>query len=152
MTPLDLTKHPPRSPRDELGGLCMLPRMIDIARARLPGGDVGSYQIGRGMSGLVLGHLAVSVDDFVEAVAQAANENEVAARFLSGRPRTECRLLNLRLRQITVADVPEDLRSSFERFYGVDLPRDKRVFDILEEDDARAFGAKFATPNPSIGG
>ena len=141
MTPLDLTKQAPRSPRDELAGLCMLPRMIDIARAKLPGGDVGSYQIGRGVSGLVLGHFAVSVDDFVEAVAQAADENEVAARFLNGRSRTDCRLLNLRLRRITVADVPEDLRPSFERFYGIDLPRDKRVFDILEEDDRRAFSS-----------
>jgi hypothetical protein len=46
MTALDLTKAPPRSPREELRGLCMLPRMIDIARAKLPGGDVGEYQIG----------------------------------------------------------------------------------------------------------
>ena len=142
MTPLDLTKHPPRSPRDELAGLCMLPRMIDIARAKLPGGNVGSYQIGRGMSGVVLRQLAVPVEDFVEAVAQARDENEVAARFLTSRSRSEFRLLNVRLRRITVADVPEDLRSSFERFYGADLPREKRVFDILEEDDARAFGPK----------
>jgi hypothetical protein len=48
MTPLNLTKQPPRSPRGELGRLCMLPRMIDIARAKLPGGDIGQYQMGRG--------------------------------------------------------------------------------------------------------
>jgi len=36
MTPLDWTKVPPRSPREELRSLCMLPRMIDIARAMLP--------------------------------------------------------------------------------------------------------------------
>ena len=94
------------------------------------------------MSGVVLRHLAMPVDDFVKGVAQAADEDEVAARFLSRRPRTELRALNLRLRRITVADVPEDLRPSFERFYGADLPHDKRVFDILEEDDAWAFGPK----------
>jgi hypothetical protein len=38
--------------------------------------------------------------------------------------------------------VPPDLRPSFEKFYGADLPSDKRVFEILEEDDARAFGPK----------
>ena len=38
---------------------------------------------------------------------------------------------------MTVADVPPDLRPSFEKFYGTDLPPTRRVFDILEEDDLR---------------
>ena len=71
MKPIDLTKAPPRSPREELVGLCMLPRMIDIARAKLPGGDVGQYQIGRGMSGLVLRHLGMEVGEFVELIRNA---------------------------------------------------------------------------------
>lgn len=45
MTPLDLTRIPPRSPREQLDGLVMLPRMIDIARAKLPGGAVGSTRL-----------------------------------------------------------------------------------------------------------
>ena len=138
MTPLDLTKQPPRSPREELGGLCMLPRMIDVARAKLPGGNIGAYQIGRGMSGLVLAHLGIGVDEFVECVRAANTDEEVAARFAGRRTTAEDRLLNLKLRRITVADVPADLRPSFERFYGADLPPTRRVFDILEEDDRRA--------------
>lgn len=140
MTPLDLSQTPPRSPREELGRLCMLPRMIDVARAKLPGGNIGQYQIGRGMSGLVLGHLGMDVAAFVACVRDAANEEEIADRLLAGRDRAELRLLGVRLRRATVADVPGDLRESFERFYGVDLPAGKRVFDILEEDDAKAFG------------
>ena len=116
--------------------------MIDVARAKLPGGNAGSYQIGRGMSGLVLAHLGITVEEFVEAVATASSDDEVMARIASKRSPAENRMLNLRLRRITVADVPDDLRSSFERFYGSDLPRDKRVFDILEEDDRRVFGGK----------
>lgn len=142
MTPLDLTKAPPRSPREELGGLCMLPRMIDIARAKLSGGNIGTYQIGRGMSRRVLAHLAIGVDEFVEAVRTATTDEEVAARFCGKRTKAEDRMLNLRLKGATVADVPADLRSSFEKFYGADLPPDKRVFDVLEEDDRRAFGEK----------
>ena len=142
MTPLDLTKQPPRSPREELGGLCMLPRMIDVARAKLPGGNIGTYQIGRGMSGLVLAHLGMSVDEFVECVQAATTDEDVVASVCGRRASAEDRLLNLKLRRITVADVPPDLRPSFEKFYGTDLPSERRVFDILEEDDARAFGAK----------
>ena len=33
----DLTQHPPRSPRVRLGGLVILPRMIDKARATKAG-------------------------------------------------------------------------------------------------------------------
>ena len=139
MTPLDLTTAPPRSPREELGGLCMLPRMIDVARARLPGGNIGQYQIGRGMSGLVLAQLGMNVDDFVACVSEATEEEEIGARLLGGRDKAELRLLGLRLRRVTVADVPPDLLESFERFYGADLPPNKRVFDLLEEDDARSF-------------
>jgi hypothetical protein len=142
MKTLDLTKAPPRSPREELGGLCMLPRMIDVARAKLPGGNIGTYQIGRGMSGLVLAHLGIDVGEFVEAVRTATTDEEVAARFCGRRTKAEDRMLNLRLKGATVANVPPDLRPSFEKFYGADLPTDKRVFEILEEDDRRAFGAK----------
>ena len=142
MTPLDLTKAPPRSPKEELGGLCMLPRMIDVARAKLPGGDIGQYQIGRGMSGLVLRHLGMEVDEFVECVRNANDEAHVVAQLSGRRTDREHRALSLRLRRVTAADVPPDLRESFERFYGADLPANRRVFDILEEDDARAFGPK----------
>lgn len=139
MTPLDLTKAPPRSPREELDGLCMLPRMIDIARAKLPGGNIGEYQIGRGMSGLVLRHLDMSVDDFVEQVRTATNETDLGAQLSKRKTAKENRMVSLRLRRVTVADVPDDLRESFVRFYGVGLPTNKRVIDILEEDDVRAF-------------
>src|ERR1043166_7186494 len=127
MTPLDLTKAPPRSPREELDGLCMLPRMIDVARAKLPGGDIGEYQIGRGMSGLVLRHLEMSVDDFVDLVRTATNEAEIGAQLTRRKTADENRMVSLRLRRVTVADVPDDLRESFVRFYGADLPANNTV-------------------------
>lgn len=142
MTPIDLSKQPPRSPREELGGLCMLPRMIDIARAKLPGGDIGQYQVGRGMSGLVLRHLGMEVGEFVELVRNAKDDEEIGAQLTGRKTEKENRMVSLRLRRVTVKDVPDDLRASFTRFYGADLPPEKRVMDILEEDDARAFGEK----------
>jgi len=87
MTPLDLTKTPPRSPRNKLGGLCMLPRMIDIARAKLPGGRSGDYRIGRGMSALVLANLGISASEFVELVGKAATIRNW--RIASVRPKSE---------------------------------------------------------------
>jgi hypothetical protein len=139
--PLDLTKAPPRSPREELRGLCMLPRMIDIARAKLPGGNVGEYQIGREktFSAAILGLLKFSADEFVEIVSAAATDDKVAEHVLAALP-VPAGIVSKRLRKITVADVPEERRSDFHRLYGDDLSPDRNVFDILEEDDKRMLG------------
>lgn len=121
----------------------MLPRMIDIARAKLPGGNVGEYQIGREMSlsAVVLGAFGMSADEFVEIVREAKNDDEVAERLW---PKAEIPplALNKRLRRITVADVPPQIRSDFHRLYGNDLPPDRSVFDVLNEDDARIFAKR----------
>jgi hypothetical protein len=138
MSPLDLTKTPPRSPKAESNGLVMLPRMIDIARAKLPGGNPGEYQIGRGMSGLVLKDFSKNVDQFVGIVAEAQSDDEVYDR-LGGGDRSQVSRLLLRL---TVANVPDDLREQFKAFYGSDILLDQRVVDLLEEDDARMFPQK----------
>ena len=138
MTPLDLTKTPPRSPREELRGLCMLPRMIDIARAMLPGGSVGEYQIGRGMSGAVFTAFGISAAEFIELVGDASSDEEVASALWSRRS-VPAAALSRRLHSLTVADVPDGLRADFQRFYGSHHPPGTCVFDILEADDAQAF-------------
>lgn len=138
MTPLDLRKAPPRSPREELRGLCMLPRMIDIACAMLPGGSVGEYQIGRGMSGAVLTAFGISASEFIALAHDAASDEEVASALWSRRS-VLAPALSRRLQSLTVADVPDDLRRDFQRFYGSHHSPARRVFDILEADDAQAF-------------
>src|SRR5436190_19163892 len=114
MTPLDLTQGPPRSPRDELRGLCMLPRMIDIARAKLPGGNVGEYQIGQGMSAIVLAGLGLDAAQFVELVRAATSDAEVAAALWQGAA-APLKAINARLSRATVAHVPPDLRTTFQQ-------------------------------------
>ena len=116
----------------------MLPRMIDVARAKLPGGNVGQYQIGRGMSGLVLAAFGLTAENFVEIVRNAGTDADVAAA-LGRRIAVARRAVGARLGRVTVADVPADLKESFQRFYGADLPSDRLVFDILEADDRKMF-------------
>ena len=138
MAPRDLTNAPPRSPREELRGLCMLPRMIDIARAMLPGGTIDEYQIGRGISGAVFSAFGISAAGFVELVRDASTAEDVA-QWLWSCSNVATTALSRRLQSLTVADVPAEVRAEFQRFYGGDHPPDRYVFDILEADDARAF-------------
>lgn len=80
MTALDLTRRPPRSPHFRIGGIDMLARTIDRARASLPGGELGSYEpIGAGISSLLLGALGIAVADFVRCVEAAENDDDVVA-------------------------------------------------------------------------
>src|SRR5436189_4977705 len=136
MTPLDLTKSPPRSPSEELAGLIMLPRMIDIARAKLPGGAVGEYQIGRGMSGVVLKHFRLTADEFIGIVARANDDDEVLATLPGGPGQTDHSKLSSFLKGLRVADVPDPFKAEFQSFYGKNLPADRLLLDVLEEDDA----------------
>jgi len=116
----------------------MLPRMIDVARAKLPVGNAGQYQIGRGMSGLVLAALGISAENFVEIVRDADSDEDVATA-LGRRVAVARRAVGERLGRVTVADVPADLKASFQEFYGSDLPSDRLVFDVLEADDRNMF-------------
>src|ERR1051325_1063755 len=143
MTALDLTKAPARSPREELRGLCMLPRMIDIARAMLAGGQMGEYQIGRekSLSAAVLGAFGMSGLEFVQIVRDAGTDDEVAERLWPAAAISP-QVLSRRLRRVTVADVPPELRPEFQQLYGSEHPADRLVFDIIDEDDARAFDRK----------
>jgi hypothetical protein len=117
----------------------MLPRMIDIARAKLAGGAIGDYQIGRGMSGVVLKHFRLSVDEFVGIVARAKDDSDVLSKLPGIPGQTDHSKLSSFLQSLTVADVPDDLRREFADFYGKNLPADRLVLDVLEEDDARSF-------------
>jgi len=41
-----------------------------------------------------------------------------------------------------VADVPDPFKAEFQSFYGKNLPADRLLLDVLEEDDARSFRRK----------
>jgi hypothetical protein len=112
--------------------------MIDIARGMRPGGRVGDYQIGRGMSGAVFSAFGISADGFIKLVGDAVSDDDVAERLWSHRS-VPAAALSRRLRRLTVADVPDELRPDFQRFYGSNHPANRRVFEVLEADDAQAF-------------
>ena len=80
MDALDLTKQPPRAPREMLPGLnlLMIARTVDKLRATLPGGNSGDYKIA-GFSERVLNALDIEEAAMRDAVAAAKNDAEIAA-------------------------------------------------------------------------
>ena len=74
---MDLTKEFPRSPREELDGIMILPRAIDKARAQLDG-TLGEYiYYGCLLNVKLFNTLGVTDDEFLDAVRGAPNDDAV---------------------------------------------------------------------------
>jgi hypothetical protein len=81
-TPKDLTKEPPRSPRNRLGGYALMARMIDKGRADL-GGKVGEYHYACPLDQMLFDFKGVKADEVKELLGSGATDEQVAAWFSS---------------------------------------------------------------------
>jgi hypothetical protein len=143
MEPLDLTSRPPRGPRETLLGLMFLPRTIDKLRAELPGGHVGAYlNHDHGFSAYALRRAGIDMEGLRALVASARDEDEVVA-WLRERvdPETAAEV-NRKLESFTVARMSPDDQVLIRERHPVMAKRPEldRVLDVLEADDADAFG------------
>ena len=141
MTPLDLTKAPPRGPREKLLGVCFLPRTIDKLRGELPGGNAGSYFVDdpMGMSAYILKKLAIDPAALRAVVADATDESDVAVWIDAHADLSGVERLNAKVASMTLGMMPAENRARFNRFYAgaADLPEDMLLFDVFEMDDAK---------------
>jgi len=141
MEALDLTKSPPRSPREQLDGLANLPRSIDKMRAHLPGGNPGVYNI-KGFTILMLETIGVTEDEFRDAVAQAKNDDDVAAWLRAHADTEKYQEFNDRVLNRRVADIRARDPEGFAKRYPISTTRPDIEFmvDMLEADDKEMFG------------
>jgi hypothetical protein len=76
-----------RSPRDELAGVCWLPRFIDKAREHLDGNLPSEYTKGfcnpRAMDGLFLASFSISKEEFLDAVSASRGDDAQIAKWFS---------------------------------------------------------------------
>jgi hypothetical protein len=139
MQPLDLTKQPPRSPREQLAGIYFLPRTIDKMRALLPGGNIGSYKID-GTSTRLLSSLGISVDDLQTEVARASSEDEIGAWVLARSDTSKHDEVNKLISERSIKDIPPENLDRIRQLY----PNYEKIasglfFDIIDADDAENF-------------
>jgi hypothetical protein len=143
MTPLDLTKGRPRTPQDQLDGLLFFPRTIDKARASLPGGNKGDYNVAPGISDQFLKHFGLEAETFIEAVKNAATEDDVVKWF---REHTDASKKASWNEAILGRVVNDDNRERIAARHPV-LKRNPsltRVVDVLEADDRECLGEALA--------
>lgn len=80
---MDLSKEFPRGPREKLGGMIWLPRMIDKARASLAG-TLGEYRYNCVMDARLLKFLNMGEDAFLDLVKASRDDAEILSRLKSG--------------------------------------------------------------------
>jgi hypothetical protein len=74
---MDLTKAYPRSPRDEVDGMTLLPRAIDKARAQLED-KLGEYKyFGCRLNTRLFNTLGVTDEEFLDAVRRSPGDEDV---------------------------------------------------------------------------
>lgn len=143
MEPLDLSRRPPRSPRELLPGLdlFMAARTVDKLRATLPGGNIGEYQI-TGFSSSLLNALGISEAVLRRAIAEAASDEDVAAWLREHTDPTRYAGINAKLESHTVGERMND--SEFLRRYpsARTLPPETPRLDLLVADDTEAFSKR----------
>ena len=140
MEPLDLTKRPPRSPRETLAGLVFLPRTIDKMRGLLPGGNIGSYNVPGG-STRMLAAIGIDPDELQAVVARAASDDEVASWVLAHADPSKFDEVNRATAARSVSDIAPERRAHFAAMYPHHAAVSSGlIFDIIDQDDAELFG------------
>lgn len=137
---MDLTKGPPRSPYEKLGGIAFLPRSIDKMRAYI-NGTPGAYNAKIGYSTQLFDLLAVSADEFEETVKVNPDDESVLQALLARRPLSQADIDAWNERSIN--RVPAD-EAAWARHWKMladagfgDRKDIRTMFDRLDLDDGR---------------
>jgi len=141
MTPLDLTKTKPRSPRETLLGFYFLPRTIDKLRAELPGGNIGAYlNHDTGFSAYLVRRLGLDMNEFRDAVAASVDEAALEAWLAARVDASTAPATNAKFEAFVVERMSADDQVLVRERHPVMALRPdlSKVLDILEADDLHA--------------
>ncbi len=142
----DLTKRPPRSPRVRLGGLVILPRMLDKGRAAIAG-TIGEYHYDCPLDGYVKSFLDFDAEGLRQQLANGAGDGEALEWILANgknkRTPAEIALWSDHVERTA----PGDLRMrGFIQETHNELAPDRTdintLFHLLDLDDHVSFGGK----------
>jgi len=135
---VDLRARAPRSARERLGGLLMLARTIDKARAELYD-TAGAYKVAPGLSGYLLEWLGIDLAEFRAVVAESATDAEIVAWVHAHTDSALYEDVNHRLEIRGIRDAAH-FAEVLPRYPILEIrPELRNWFEILEADDKLAF-------------
>ena len=141
-TPRDLTRQPPRSPRERLGGYALMARMIDKGRADLAG-NVGEYHFACPLDQMLFDFKGVNADEVKKLLGSSATDEQVVTWFSShGTTKTpeEIKIWSEGVEGYRPYDDPEKKDWFAGECAKIGLkPETSTLVDYLEGDDVASF-------------
>ena len=141
----DLTKEPPRSSHERLGGLVILPRTIDKCRALL-WGNIGEYHFNCPLDNVIFHWKGIKGDDFKKFVETGASDEEIVLWVKeNGMPKTDAEIAEWAktAEDDDYSSKPLDKKQWLQESAAkVGLPKTATLFDYLDADDKASFTKK----------
>jgi len=138
----DLTKEPPRSPRDTLGGFVIAARAVDKCRSVINNSQ-GEYHSGCPLDNMFLDFAGISYDDFKAKIADGASDEELDAWIRATtkqKNRIDIIKWNNDFRYKRISELPENLQEYMEDYIPQVVPKGKIVyhfFDVYDYEEGR---------------
>ncbi len=142
ITPRDLTKQAPHSPRVRFGGFVILARAVDKCLASIAG-KTGDYHFDCPLDNVLFGFKGIKADDFKAVVQKSKTYEEVAAWVLANGTRKtaeEIKTWSDKVEASSIYNDPEkrDYFIGACKELGLD-PAKSTTFDWLDADDKFSF-------------
>jgi hypothetical protein len=138
----DLTKEPPRSPRERINNYVIMGRMIDKARASHQG-KVGEYLYNNKLDNRLFKFKGITADQIDELIKANKTDEEIATWIdQNGKPKTpeEVNQWSNTVEAFLPCHDPEIKGWFTKRCEEAGLCPDKTtIFDYLENDDQKSF-------------
>jgi len=138
----DLSKQPPRSPREKLGGYIIAARLLDKCRAHL-NGTAGEYNFAHFMDNLFFDFTGIEAQTFKTFVASGASD-EAVAQWIQEHSKQQDRLAiakwNNQLLDATPKTMPDRFQLYMEDYIDQHVPKHRpvyHVFDIFDLEEGR---------------
>lgn len=143
---LDLTKRPPRSPRQKLGGFVILPRTLDKGRAKLAG-VIGEYHFNCPLDKRFLSFVGIDADQLLAQLEAGKGDGEILAWIHENakfkRAEWEIEAWS-RHAETKPHDTPAAKEKAAKAISAINPNRNDvfTQFDVLDLDDYVSFGGK----------
>ena len=142
----DLTQRPPRSPRARLGGIALLPRMLDKGRATLAGKN-GEYKYDCPLDENVTDFLGIDADALKAELATGKGDGEILEWILANakhkRAAWEVAQWSAWRDQAVPSDVEtREFFNGYHKQVGEKREDISTWCDVLDLDDYVTFGGK----------